>query len=156
MTDTAPAEQDFTIYQGQNWSAIFRLFSDAANTVPFDGTDCEIDMHIREGVYDSDAPVILAASTRATGDGAGRIRWLSYASDNSVDEEGGAYSGDGVFIIELTAAMTTALIPAKKPRKGGHETSEFIYDVEVVDADGGVVRILKGVITLDHEVTNRG
>ena len=152
---TAPAEQNFTLYQGQNWSAIFRLFGDTAQAVPFDATGCEIDLHIREGVADSEAPVILAASTRATGSGAGKITWLSYASDNSVDEDSGGHKPDGIFKVALSAADTASMTPAKKPRKGSFETAEFIYDIEITNGSGEVTRIMKGTITLDLEVTRR-
>lgn len=152
---TAPAEQDFTLYQGQSWTAIFQLYADAAKTIPFDATGCEIDMHIREGVADSEAPLVLAASSRATGDGAGKVEWLSYASDNTVDEDGEAHKPDGVFRVTLSADDTELLTPAKKPRKGGFETAEFLYDIEIVDSDGEVTRFMKGTLTVDLEVTRR-
>jgi hypothetical protein len=152
---TAPAEQDLTIYQGQTWSGIFELFTDTANTIRFDATDCEIDMHIREGEYNSGATLKLAASTRATGDGAGRITWLSQASDSSIDEDGSDPSV-GIFKVEFAASVTEAVSPTKPPRKGDHETVEFIYDVEVVYPDGvTVIRIMEGVINFNLEVTHR-
>ena len=154
MTDLAPAEQDLTIRQGESWHAVFKLYSDAAQTVPFDATGCEIDMHIREGVADSLASVLLAASTRATGNGAGKITWGSYASDNTVDEDG-ADKADGIAIVDFLPADTILLTPSKRPRKGGHETASFIYDIEVTYADGAVKCIIVGTISVPLEVTRR-
>lgn len=154
MTDLAPAEQDLEIRQGDSWRAIFKLFSDTAQTIPFDATGCEIDMHIREGVVDSLADIKLAASTRATGDGAGKITWLSYASDNTVDEEG-TNQADGIFCIDFDPDDTVLLAPTKKPRKGAHETATFIYDVQIVYPSGAQKCIMQGTISVPLEVTRR-
>lgn len=154
MVDLAPAEQDLTIRQGESWHTVFKLFSDTANTIPFDATGCELDLHIREGVADSLAGILLAASTRDTGDGAGKITWGSYASDNTVDEEG-ADKADGIAIVDFLPTDTILLTPAKRPRKGGHETASFVYDLEVTFADGGVKCIMVGTISVPLEVTRR-
>jgi hypothetical protein len=152
---TAPAELDLTLYQGQTYSAIFQLWSDTAQTIPFDATGCEVDIHIREGEADSGATLKIAASSRATGDGASRITWLSYASDNTVDEEGGENKADGVFKLLLAADVTSAVSPTKAPRKGSHETVEMIYDAEITHSDGSVTRVMEGVLNFNLEVTRR-
>lgn len=154
MTDLAPAELDLTIRQGESYRAIFKLYSDAAQTAPFDATGCEIDLHIREGVADSLAGIILAASTRSTGDGAGKIAWLAYASDNTVDE-GASDPADGVFALDFDPDDTVLLTPTKRPRKGAHETATFIFDVEVTFASGSVKRVIQGTISVPLEVTRR-
>lgn len=156
MADTtAPAEQDFTIYQGQTWSAVFELFADANQAVPFDATGCEIDLHIREGVYNSGAVLKLSATTRETGDGAGRIVWIGRSSDGTVDEDARDPSS-GVFRIAFAAADTAAVKPTKAVKKGDHETAEFIYDAEITYADGvTVLRIMTGAISMPLEVTHR-
>lgn len=155
MADLKPAEQDLEIVQGESFSAIFHLYADTAQTIPFNATGADIDIEIREGVADSGAPVILAATTRLTGDGAGKIRWLSYASDNSVDMEGDGDPGDGVFLLELTPADTIKLTPSKKPRKGAHASASFIYDAEIAWSSGESKRVMQGTITVDLEVTRR-
>lgn len=150
---TAPAEQDLTIYQGQDWIAVFECFQDAANVVPFDFTGYEIDMHVREGVADSEASLKIAASTRATGSGAGRIAWLSRQSSGEVDPDGGSDPSSGAFKVTLAAAVTSAVTATKKPRPGSAASSTFVYDVEATDSAGVVTRLMRGAVTFDHEVT---
>jgi hypothetical protein len=155
--DLAPAEQDFTLYQGENWRVIFQLYSDDAQSVPLDCTGSEIDINIREGVADSGATILLAASTRSTGDGANRIDWLSYASDGSVDEdETNGDPVDGVFRVDFTPQEMSELRATKKPRKGAHETASFIYDAKRSVGTAEAKRFLQGSITLDLETTRRG
>jgi hypothetical protein len=155
MATSAPAEQDLTVYQGQDWTAVFELYQDTANTIPFDLTGYEIDMHVREGVADSAADLKIAASTRDTGDGAGRIQIIGRQSSGEVDVDGGEVPSDGVFKITLPAAVTAAVSPTKAPRKGDLATAEFVYDVEITSSTGIITRIMKGTFTLDLEVTRR-
>lgn len=150
---SAPAEQDLTVYQGQDWVAVFELYQDTANTIPFDLTGYEIDMHVREGVADSEASLKMAASTRSTGDGAGRIRIVNRQSSGEADPDGGEYPPDGVFTVTLAAGVTAAVAPTRKPRAGSAATATFLYDIELTSESGIVTRIMKGVLTLDLEVT---
>lgn len=149
----APAEVDFTVYQGQDWSALVELFTDAAQSIHYDLTGCEIDMHIREGVADSDAEVEAALSTRSTGDGAGRIAIVGRNSAGTADGDSAAVPSDGVFKLIIAAAVSKAMVPAKKPKKGSAQTHEFVYDIEITDAAGLTVRVMRGVLTVDFEVT---
>jgi hypothetical protein len=151
---TAPAEVDLTIYQGQDWYAIFQLYADTANTIPFDLTGYEVDMHIREGVADSQASILIAASTRTTGDGADRIKFCGVQSSGEIDEDGND-PASGIVKVTISAAVSSAVSPSKRPRKGGQESVEFVYDVELTASDGTVTRIMRGVITFDLEVTRR-
>lgn len=152
---TAPAELDLTIYQGQDWVAAFELYTDTAQTIPFDATDYEVDMHIREGVADSEASLLAAASTRDTGDGAGRIQWLSRQSSGEVDTDGGEFPADGAFKVTLSAAVTAAMVASKRPRKGDFEIAEWLYDVELTSSSGTVIRVMQGVVNFHYEVTRR-
>ena len=151
----APAEVDLTVYQGQDWTALVELFTDAAQTAYFDLTGYEIDMHVREGVADSEASLKIAASSRSTGDGAGRIVVLGRQSSGEVDLDGGAIPSDGVFRVTLAAAVTAAVAPTKKPRPGSAATANFLYDIELTSASGIITRVMRGAFTLDLEVTRR-
>lgn len=149
----APAEVDLTVYQGQDWTALVELFTDAAQTQFFDLTGYEIDMHVREGVADSEAAVKIALTTRVGATGAGRIVVVGRDSSGTADPDSEAVPTDGCFKLVLDDAVTKAVAPTKKPKRGSAATAEFLYDIELTSAAGVVTRVMRGVLTLDLEVT---
>lgn len=58
----------------------------------------------------------------------------------------------GKCIVSLTAAQTSAL-PAEKSLQAERLITKLAYDIELVQADNSVVRVLEGVVLLSPEVT---
>jgi hypothetical protein len=63
-----------------------------------------------------------------------------YSSTNSVSFTTGL--SNGTLVISLTANQTANIVAGR-----------YVYDVELVDINGVVVRILEGIVTITPEVT---
>lgn len=69
----------------------------------------------------------------------GQIR-KHYTSSNSVSFTTGL--SNGTLVISLTANQTANIVAGR-----------YVYDVELIDLNGVVVRILEGIVTITPEVT---
>lgn len=144
---TAPANYDFPpVYQGAVWNPILAFFQDEAQTIPVDLTGYEVDMHVRsKPSADFDPVLIVALSTRAAGEGAGRI---TFTDANGVPGDPSL----GCVRLLLTSAETAAIlwdgsasnIPA---------LMTFYYDIELVAPGGAVQRVMRGKWPFDAEIT---
>lgn len=139
-----PAMYDFPpVLQGSDWRIQLQLFSDKAQETPIDLSGCEIDMHIRDvPAADASDQLLLALSTRATGDGAGRITFV----DNDPTQ--------GKIQLDLSANDTTVLVWEGNAR-AVPAIAVFWYDIELTNADGRVQRIMRGKWPFDAEITKQ-
>lgn len=153
---TAPANQDFTIYQGQDWSAVLELFQDDAQTIPFDLTGYEIDMQWREGVADSGAEPVFQATTRTGQTGSGRIVVVSRNSAGEPDPDGSPVPSQGVIRIDVASAVSSAIKPSKSVKAGNRYNATFFFDLDLISASSREYRVMSGKIVLNLEVTRRG
>ena len=118
-----PTTIDLTIYQGATFRRKWAITKESDGT-PYSMSSWTARMQIRAKKKDDN--FLLELTTTATDDG-------SITLDNSVEE-----STITVYISpEATAALTS----------GG------VYDLELVDTGGDVVRIMEGKVTLSLEVT---
>jgi hypothetical protein len=143
----------FKCDQGSRWRRFVRFWEDAVDGTPFNFTDYEWDMHIREGVADSGAAVLAHLSSRSGSDEDQRIFFVGVNSAGEpVPEVTDRTSGMVMF--QLSAADTQAMRPAKIPKKGLAEVA-CIYDAELSPAGGDPEKRMQGEFLLNLEVTRR-
>jgi hypothetical protein len=144
MADAQPVTYDFPpILQGSDWEPVLQFFQDKARTLPMDLTGYEIDMHVREApAADIEPTIIVALSTRAVGEGAGRITVV--ANDPT----------QGKVQLRLTAAETEAIQWSGQAR-GVPAIMTFWYDLELVSGTGRVQRVMRGKWPFDAQITKQ-
>lgn len=118
-----PAILDLIIYQGATFRKPF-TWAAGDPAVPVDLTGWKIRMHIRGKIKD---PVVILELTSEPDNNRIRI---------SDDPETGSFE------IYISAADTASL-----------SFNSAVYDLELENPDGEVVRLLKGEVSLDPEVT---
>lgn len=158
----APASVDFLIednsgcFQGSPWQAVMQFFTDDAGVTPYDFTDHEIDMHIREGVADSGATAVADLTTRSSSAQTPRIFFIGADSAGLPVIEGTPDPTNGFVLFKIPAAETALITPSKTIKKGKYPVvSRFDYDIEVTAAGGEPSRLAMGIWELSHEVTRR-
>jgi hypothetical protein len=156
VDQTAPAEIDFTARQGSPFHAYLQFFTDTGGTVPMDLTGYRVDMHIREGVADSAAPVVLSLSTEADSDNDARIFYVAEASSGEPDPDGTPDPSNGFIYLKLASAETVLLQTAKQPKQRSYPAvGKFYYDIEATPPGGEPFALAFGKFDVTLEITRR-
>lgn len=151
---SAPAEIAFTCLQGSPFQAVLQFFQDEAQTLPVDFTGYTFAMQIREGVADSDAPVIFALSSVDSSAAEARILFIGANSDGTPNIDGTPDPTNGMVYLRMTSAETASIQSTKPPKARSYPVvSGFFYDLEGTPPGGEPRRVAYGAFDLSLEVT---
>lgn len=150
----APAEIDFACLQGSPFQAVLKFFQDEAQTMPVDFTGYTFEMQLREGVADSDAPVVFSLASVASTAAEARIVFVGANTDGSPNIDGTPDPTNGMIYLHLTSAETSTIHATKPPKlRTFPAVSNFFYDLEATPPGGEPRRIAYGAFDLSLEVT---
>lgn len=151
---SAPAEIPLEFRQGSPFEVVLQFFQDEAGTIPVDLTGYELNMHIREGVADSGAPLVASLSSVATSDLDARIFVVPIASDGTPDLSGAEDPTSGAVFLRLLSTETADLKTAKPPKQRSYPVEiPLFYDLEAKPPDGQAFALAFGPLTGTAEVT---
>lgn len=148
------AEIPLTFRQGSPFEIVIQLFQDEAKTQPLDLTGYELNMHIREGVADSSAPLVASLSSVATSAQDARIFVVPIATDGLPDLSGAQDPTSGAVYLKLASAETAEIRTAKPPKQRSYPVElTFYYDLEATPPGGEPFAVAFGTMTGIAEVT---
>lgn len=140
--------------QGSPFEIVIQLFQDEAKTIPLDLTGYELNMHIREGVADSSAPLVAFLSSVASSAQDRRIFVVPIATDGTPDLSGSEDWSTGAVYLRLLSAETSAIRTAKPPKQRTFPVElPFFYDLEATPPGGQPFAVAFGPFTGTAEVT---
>lgn len=149
-----PANIPLDFRQGSPFGVVLQFFQDEEQTVPVDFTGWEMNMQIREGVADSNAPVIASLSSVPNSAQDPNIFFVPIASDGTPDLSGGEDRTSGAVYLKLSSAETSEIKSSKAPKKGAYPVEmAFCYDLEGTPPEGDPTRLAYGSVTGTAEVT---
>lgn len=147
---TAPAEIALEARQGSPFHSVIQFFEDEAGTQPIDFTGWTFRTQIREGVADSNAPVVADLSSEGSDP---NIKFI--AEDSSGPDLNGTPDPTNGFLYHyLSSAETSELRTQKAPKARNYPvTLTFYWDTEGTPPGGEPQALAYGTFTVACEVT---
>ncbi len=155
VDQTSPAEVDYECRQGSPYHGLLQFFSDTGATQPYDFTGYSFEMHIREGVRNSGAPLIMSLSSEDTSGQDARIFFIGETTSGEPDVVGTADPPNGFIYRHLTSTDTRGFATAKPPKQRNYPVvAPFFYDIEATAPGGEPFCICFGKFDVTLEVTD--
>lgn len=148
VDNIAPAEVPLEARQGSPFDHVLQFFEDVDGVTPYSFVGWSFKMQIREGVADSNAPVILTLSSEDSDPA------IQFVGDTDGVPDGPGDGTNGMIYLHLPSAITATLRTQKAPKPRQYPiTMTFYYDLEGTNVGGETQALAFGSFTVACEVT---